>query len=222
VASKDQLRRTIMRFTGFALILALGSTTALAQEVIVGPDSIYALSYFSNAHVTGAPDAALRLVNDGFVSDASPVGDLCASIYVFDSSEEMNECCSCRVTPNGILSLSVNTNLTSNTLTQVSPKRGVIKVVSSYPFNINGIAKVGPSSPISGACDPTVVNPELGIKGWLTHVQKGTGTGFGQTEEELTDSTLGQLEEFDLAEDCKVLGELGSGRGICTCTDSLQ
>src|ERR1700704_3474936 len=38
----------------------------------------YQLNYFSNANTTGAPDAALRLVNTGFLSDASPVGDLCA------------------------------------------------------------------------------------------------------------------------------------------------
>jgi hypothetical protein len=185
-----------------ALILALGSTTAVAQ------DNVYALSYFSNAHTTGAPDAALRVVNDGTVSDASPAGDLCASVYVFDTTEELNECCSCRVTPNGILSLSVNTNLTSNTLTGRVPTRGVIKVVSSKPN--------------AGFCDPTAVLPQTGIRGWLTHVQKGTGTGFGQTEEELTDSTYGAAESADLAEDCKVLIELGTGAGICSCTDSLQ
>ena len=185
-----------------ALILALGSITAVAQ------DDVYALSYFSNAHTTGAPDAALRVVNDGFLSDSSPAGDLCASIYVFDSREELNECCSCKVTPNGILSLSVNTNLTSNTLTAVVPRRGVVKVVSSKPN--------------AGVCDPTFDSPFPGIKGWLTHVQKGTGTGFGQTEEELSDANFSTFEEADLAEDCKVLVELGSGRGICSCTDSLQ
>jgi hypothetical protein len=94
-----------------ALIFAWGSTTAVAQ------DHVYGLSYFSNAHTRNAPDGVLRLVNDGTVSDASPAGDLCASVYVFDSKEEMNECCSCRITPNGILSLSVNTNLTSDTVT---------------------------------------------------------------------------------------------------------
>src|ERR1700730_3828500 len=128
-------RRAIMRVKSFVfgamaagLILAGGSTTAVAQQ---DEDDIYALSYYSNAHVTNAPDAALRLVNDGFVSDASPAGDLCASIYVFDSAEQLAECCSCKITPNGILSLSVNTNLTSNTLTGRIPTRGVVKVVSS-------------------------------------------------------------------------------------------
>ena len=184
-----------------ALILAVGSTTAVAQ------DNIYALSYFSNAHTTNAPDGVLRVVNDGTLSDASPAGDLCASVYVFDSAEQMNECCSCRVTPNGILSLSVNTNLTSNTLTGKLPTRGVIKVVSS---KLSG-----------GSCDAKAVAPQTGIRGWLTHVQRGAA-GFVLTEEELLDSTYSSSESADLAEDCTVLVELGSGQGICSCTDSLQ
>src|SRR6202022_258540 len=202
-------RRTVM-FKGLAfgtiaaaLILALGSTNAVAQ------DHIFALSYFSNAHTRNAPDGVLRLVNDGTVSDASPAGDLCASIYVFDSAELLNECCSCRITPNGILSLSVNKNLTSNTLTGIIPTRGVVKVVTSFPN--------------AGVCDATVALPYIGvnIRGWLTHVQKATA-GYSLTEEELMDSNLGQLEAADLAEDCKVIFDLGSGRGPCSCADSLQ
>ena len=188
-----------------ALILALGSTTAVAQS---GFDDVYAVSHFSNAHVTGAPDGVLRLVNDGSVSDASPAGDLCASVYVFDSNEELNECCSCKITPNGILSLSVNKNLTSNTLTGVTPARGVIKDVSSLP--------------VAGKCDATAQTQQQGIRGWITHPQKGTGTGFGLTEEELMDSFLSTAEANDLAEDCKVLKELGTGHGICSCKDSQQ
>jgi len=182
-----------------ALILAVGSTTAVAQ------DNIYALSYFSNAHTTNAPDGVLRVVNDGTLSDASPAGDLCASVYVFDSAEQMNECCSCRVTPNGILSLSVNTNLTSNTLTGKLPTRGVIKVVSS---KLTG-----------GSCDAKAVAPQTGIRGWITHVQR-TVTSYSLTEEELLDSTYGSAESADLAEDCTVLIELGSGAGVCSCSDT--
>ena len=194
-------KRLVFGAMAAALILALGSTTAVAQ------DNIFALSYFSNAHTTNAPDGTLRVVNDGTLSDASPAGDLCASIYVFDSTEELNECCSCRVTPNGILSLSVNTNLTSNTLTGKSPSRGVVKVVSSKP--------------VGGVCDAKSVAPQTGIRGWMTHVQRGTTT-YSLTEEELLDSTYGSSESADLAEDCTVLVELGTGQGVCSCTDSLQ
>jgi hypothetical protein len=165
------------------------------------------LSYYSNAHTRSAPDAVLRLVNDGNVSDASPAGDLCASIYVFDSSEELSECCSCRITPNGILSLSVNTNLTHDSLTGKTLIRGIVKVVSSK---------------VSGAfCDPNVVAPQIGIRGWITHVQRAN-IGFSVTEAELTDSTYGSAESADLAEDCMVLTEIEGSIGICSCTDSNQ
>ena len=176
-----------------ALILALGSTTAVAQ------DNVYALSYFSNAHTTGAPDGALRLVNDGYVSDASPAGDLCASIYVFDSNEELNECCSCKVTPNGILSLSVNTNLTSNTLTGVTPKRGVIKVVSS----VSNLWSLRPDDRESAY--------SASEAGSLT--SRRPPPDSLSDEEELIDSSLRPSEAGDLAEDCTVLVELGSGHG---------
>ena len=196
-----------MRKLGFAilgLMLILGAGSAVAQ------DNVYALSYFSNAHTANAPDGTLRLVNDGNVSDSSPAGDLCASIYVFDSTEELQECCSCRITPNGILSLSVNASLTANTLTGRTITRGVVKVVSS--------------SPSAGVCNAAVSTPHIGIRGWLTHIQRGIATGtvpaaFNVTEEELTDSSFGAAEQADLAEDCTVLQELGSGFGICSCSD---
>ena len=170
----------------------------------------YQLNYFSNANTTGAPDAALRLVNTGFLSDASPVGDLCASVYVFDSTEQLNECCSCRVTPNGLLTLSVNKNLTGNTLTGGHPTRGVVKLLSSQP--------------VGGVCDPKVQSAFPGIQGWISHVQSNSpgAKSFAITEEELLHSLLGAGEAADLAEDCTALIELGSGSGVCSCSDSGQ
>jgi hypothetical protein len=180
-----------------ALAVVAGSQVAWAQG-----DSTYALGYFSNAHTTGAPDGTLRLVNDGYNGDASPAGDICASIYVFDNHEEFQECCSCRVTPNGYLALGVNGNLTSNTITAVHPQRGVIKVVTSAP-----------------PCDPTYVGAAaFGIRGWLTHIEK-VGTAYQVSVEDLKDSSLGGAEQTDLAEDCLVGTELGSGFGTCSCAD---
>ncbi len=179
-----------------ALAVVAGSQVARAQG-----DNNYALGYFTYAHIPGAPDGTLRLVNDGYNGDASPAGDICASIYVFDNHEEFQECCSCRVTPNGYLALGVNGNLTSNTITARPPQRGVIKVVSSAP-----------------PCDATADRQAFGIRGWLTHIEK-VGTAFQVSVEDLKDSSLGWDEEKDLAEDCLVGIELGSGFGTCSCTD---
>jgi len=194
-----------------AVLAALAAAVAffITPRTAFGQDNLYALSYYSNAHVALAPDATLRLVNDGNVADTTPAGDLCASIYVFEFRlfpllPELIECCSCPIAANGLLTLSVNTNLTSNPFTAVTPTRGVVKVVSSTLHN--------------GICDPTFSSPAIGIRGWLTHIQRNST--FFVTETPLTDSTFGTSEAADLVEDCLVGMELGSGKGTCSCTDA--
>ena len=182
-----------------AVALVLGVGTASAQ------DSIYDVGYFANANASGAPSAQLRLTNDG----ADSAANLCANIYVFDTAEEMQECCSCEITPDGYLDLSVNTNLINNILDHgTKPTRGIIKVVSSYV-------------PIGG-CNPTSYAVTDGIKGWLTHVQKGATAGtFSLTETPLTDSYLSTLElDLNLARTCGFVQSLGTGTGVCSCTDA--
>lgn len=185
---------TLLPALAIALVLGLTSRTAFAQ------DYPFALSYFSNAHAAGAPDGVLRIVNDGNTG-----GWLWSNIYVFDNREELLECCSCGVSPNGLLSLSVNKNLTSNPLTGRIPGRGVIKTVSST------------------TSDPTHVTIRAGQREWLTHIQKGaTATTYGITETTMTDSTLGASEFSSLQADCSFAIVLGSGQGTCSCTDSAQ
>src|ERR1035438_8989050 len=105
-----------------ALAVMLGGT-ALAQG---GDWSDYFVTYYSNANTANAPDATVRAVNDGDTE-----ANLYASIYVFDDSEELTESCSCVITPDGLLSESVNKNLTANPMTGTKTTRGVIKIISS-------------------------------------------------------------------------------------------
>jgi len=49
-------------FLMLAIALMLGGT-ALAQNV--GDNSVYFTTYYSNANTTGAPDATVRVINDG-------------------------------------------------------------------------------------------------------------------------------------------------------------
>jgi len=56
---------------------------------------------------TAAADSALT----GFVIEP---GALCANIYVFDDDQELQECCSCPVTADGVRTLSTINDLTSN------------------------------------------------------------------------------------------------------------
>ncbi len=173
------------------------------------PGTVYTVDYYANANTAGAPDATVRIVNPGTADDPASNGkearDLCALIYVFDANQEMSECCGCYISANGLLTLSVNKNLTSNPLLGTKLQTGVIKIVSStQKFNPLG-------------CDPTVIGPMPSLRAWTTHIQNKVGTAFPSTEGESQSAVLGAGEKADLAEDCKVLEELGSGAGMCTC-----
>jgi len=183
---------TILSILAIALVLGVVSGTAVAQD-----NSTYAVTYYSNANTTGAPDATVRVINDGDTG-----GTLCAAFYVFDDSQEMQECCSCPVTADGLISESVNRHLLSNSLTSFVNHRGVIKVVSTAQN--------------SGVCDPTKGAATAGIRGWATHIQRAT-SGYAITETELHDANLASAELAGLQQFCSFEIILGSGRGTCTC-----
>jgi hypothetical protein len=186
-----------------ALALAAGSQVASAQTT-----DVYTVDYYSNANTRGAQDATVRVINPGTTDESSTeADDECALIYVFDANQEMSECCGCRITPNGLLTLSVNNNLTSNPLLGSLLHTGVIKIVSSQDPKDDDVTP----------CDPTIIRPEPTLRAWATHIQNKVGTAFPETEGESQAAVLGVGEQADLAEDCKVLEELGSGAGICNC-----
>jgi hypothetical protein len=157
----------------------------------------YFTTYFSNANTANAPDATVRAINDG-----SSGGNLYASIYVFDDSEELTECCSCVITPDGLLSESVNKNLTAAPLTGIKPTRGVIKIISSST-----------EADVSSNFLPNT--PTAGIHAWATHVQKLT-SGYALSESPFSDSNLASSEQSLLEQLCSFDHQL-SGKP-CTCT----
>jgi len=196
-----------------AITLMLGGN-AFATGIEGGDYSDYFVTYYSNANTSGAPDGTLRIVNDGDYATTAP--GLWAAIYVFDDSQEMRSCCACYVSADGLLSESVNKELTANEFTgrgQIA--RGVIKVLSS-------------ASP-----DPTDVAIFPGLRGWMTHIQATSTTfpsGAGNdanavekgpwfvTETALADSNLSGTEFDNLQALCSYGLTIGSGYGLCPCT----
>lgn len=173
------------------LALTLCAASAFAQADTLKVD------YFSNANTAGAPDGTVRLSNPGTYAS----GNVCASIFVFDPSQELSECCSCLLTPDGLRTLSVDKDLTSNPLTGVTLNTGVIKIV--------------PTIPVSGACPlPTAVHPTAALRSWGTHIQN---SNFDITETASQDATLSTGEITRLARDCFAVSLIGSGKGICSC-----
>jgi hypothetical protein len=188
-------------------VALLFSGSAFAQ----GDNSYYFVTYYSN-NVSGAPDATLRFINDGggsLILDPIPEPipiNLWADIYVFDDSQELQACGSCFVSPDGLLSEDVKTELTNNTLTGHVPSRGVIKVVTSANGN------------------PTTIGLSSGLRGWATHIQRASATSgaYTTTETPLADSNLTDTEESLLENLCAYAQMLGSGQGTVTCTNEDQ
>jgi hypothetical protein len=187
----------------------------------VGDGSVYFVTYYSNANTSGAPDGTLRIVNDGSEATMAPEGvengTLWAAIYVFDDSQELRSCCACQITSDGLLSESVNKELTANEFTgRGEMTRGVIKVVSSASW------------------DPTNPMPYTGLRGWMTHIQATSTTfpapgpgwkanavekgPFFVTETALADSNLSWTEQNNLGALCSYGLTIGSGYGLCPCT----
>src|ERR1700683_2607783 len=105
------MSETIWRgFLMFVWTLFAGSALAATTP----PADTLKVDYFSNANTSGAPDATVRLTNPG-----TAAGNTCGSIFVFDENQELTECCSCLLTPDGLRTLSVNVDLTSHPLTGV-------------------------------------------------------------------------------------------------------
>jgi hypothetical protein len=176
----------LLMFLAMTLLL---SGTAFAQ----GDNSVYFVTYFSN-NVSAAPDATVRFINDGDTG-----GNLWAAFYVFDDSQELSACCSCGTTPDGIVSESVQKQLTNNPLTGRVPKVGVIKVISS------------------STGDPTATKPTAGLRGWATHIQGATKTA-AITETGFHNANLTAGEQTLLQNLCYYAQILGSGTGVCSCT----
>jgi hypothetical protein len=187
------MMRRITLLVVCTLALALCAGVATAQE----PPDTLKVDYFANANTGGAADATLRLTNPGTAG-----GSLCAAIFVFDPSQEMSECCSCLLSPDGLRTLSVNTDVTGNPLTGVSLTTGLIKIVST---------------PTKGGTCPTYpssLSPVAGIRSWATHIQNSS---FTITETASQDATFSAAELKRLDGECYAIQLDGSKKGLCTC-----
>jgi hypothetical protein len=190
----------------------MAAVAAYAQNPITA-DSPYQVKYASNLTVgdsvvnitnTGAHGAGL-----GFGTSASVTGAICANVYVYDPSEEVVSCCSCPVTPNGLVSLSAKLDLINNPLTRGNPTSIVIKVLGT--------------APIGGTCNnsallATAPTPVAGLAVWGTTLHANTSAAagtFAVTETAFTPASLSAGEYARLAYGCGVVANVGSGFGVC-------
>ena len=132
------------------LVLAM---VAFAQNPITA-DSPFQVRYAANTNLGGGPfDSIINITNTG--ANGAPllgpgfggaVGNICANVYAFSPDEQLISCCSCLITPNGVVNLGVNRDLTVKTLTGVIPSSVVVKLVSTLA-GAGGTGRVAPIVP---------------------------------------------------------------------------
>jgi hypothetical protein len=185
----------------------------------------------------GTGDALLRIVNAGnfsalvaatdspaSVALAEP-GAVCANIYVYNDVQELQECCSCPLTPNSLLTFSVINDLTSNPLNpSESLSAGVIKIVGSRAVN-------GCSSAPGGVTAASFTTITAGLHEWINHTetmasnQAGFTPPFGfitsTSVDEFTAATLDVGELANLQAGCAAINAADrtgtQSIGICKC-----
>jgi hypothetical protein len=203
----DNLRRSrsaaVTRTITLLVLAAALSSAGFAQE----RSTSYNFVDYINAQKAGFPSAQVQVINPGSTGGTSPSGDLCANVYVFSHNQQMLECCSCKVTPDGLRTFSVNTDLTINPLTPAAVPNGVIKIVPSQ-------APATSTCAISTAASTYVPFGTLGA--WITHVHKANGT-FSVSEKAFQTASLSQTELSTLQNHCLFISTTGSAVGICTC-----
>ncbi len=189
----------------------------------------------------GTGDALLRIVNAGNFPElvATPVdsgpdslmvgepGAVCANIYVFNDVQEEQECCSCPLTPNSLMTFSVINNLTSNPLNRSeSLSAGVIKIVGSKPADPAHCGNT--PGAVTAATFTTIAG---GLHEWINHTetmasnQGGFKPPFGfvtsTSVDEFASATLDSGELVNLQTGCAAINaadHTGSQAiGICQC-----
>lgn len=184
-------KKVVLSCLAIALVFAF-TATVWAQE----PADTFKIDYFAYANSGLLYDATLRITNPG-----TSGGNVCANIYVFSPDQQLNECCSCFISPNGLRTLSVQNDLVSNPLTGVKPQTGAIKIVSSA----------------AGSCNAAVVTPVAAVRAWATHLQQAKKGVISVTETASLDATLSASELGSLTSNCAFIQNQGSGHGICSC-----
>jgi hypothetical protein len=172
-------------------------------------DSPFQVRYASNMNVG---DSVINIINTGargaglaYGTSAAITGAICVSVYAFSPDEQMMSCCSCPLTPNGLIFLSARQDLINNIgLTPAFPTAIVIKLLATVP--------------VGGNCRLSAMAPGAltsGLVAWGTTVHAAPGGVYAITETPFIPVTLSEGELARLTGICTFLYANGSGFGVC-------
>src|SRR5262249_45688810 len=133
---------TMSKYFFLPLGMILGIPAVVFAKNPITADSFYQVRYTENLNLS---DARIRIGNTG----GSAGGPLCALLYGFAANTgHMTSCCSCKIQPNALVSLSVWQNLLLDSpLPSPTPNALMIKLLASHP----GL--------VGGGCNPISVIP---------------------------------------------------------------
>ncbi len=219
-----------------AMIMLTAAIATFAWSGIAAAESEEAgqelQNYFSNANTTGG-QAYVNIIAplEADTTGATPAereGETCAMIYVFNTEQSLQACCGCPVTADGLLTLSITSQLANNPVALGTLLHdGSIRILSAYPNAVPGYP-VGPAvycdTSTGVCCDPTasvngfVLTLGSELVAWADHIQNTqiTETVFQAdvpTEEEISNLAF----DDGLPEACAAVIHLGSSQGVCSC-----
>ena len=156
-----------------ALVCITMAVFAQAQTL----DGPFQVSYAANP---SAGESIVNMINDG--ANGAPLlgpgfggaaGNTCVNVYAFDPGEELIACCSCLLTPDQVVNLGVNANLTIKTQTGVVPSSVTIKLLNTLAGDGTKTSCTNSAALAGTAAFPIVP----GLVAYGTTPQQLTGTG---------------------------------------------
>lgn len=187
------------------------SRIVTAGTLVLASNGSFQVSYAANLSVG---DSVVNITNVGAQgaslqsgTGAGITGAICANVYAFTPDEQLVSCCSCPVTPNGLVSLSAKNDLASNTLTPAVPSALVIKLLATLPVAgscTNSAAAVGSATLANG----------MTAFGSTIHGTPAAGS-YAVTETRFSPATLSSGELARVGSLCNFILANGSGFGVC-------
>lgn len=175
-------------------ISATSSDLAGSTSLTVEPQLL--VTYFTQANNSATNvDATVYVTNVGMTNNS-----LCAMVYVFDTQQEMTECCACSASPDDLRTLSINNDLTNHPATGTLPATGVIEIASAGGNH---------------ACNASSSSPGGELRAWSTHIQVVDTSTFAVTEAPFEVVPLTPTNASLLQSQCGFL--MAESHGICTC-----
>lgn len=178
------------------MAVAILGTPPLVQLAAAQPTEDYFVTHFFDTSTSAS--YSMRVLNP-----TRSTNPLCAMVYVFDSTQTLQECCGCPVRSDQLQTFSL-ANLTGNSFSPPPLSAGSIYVVAS---SINH----GTSAAANGGCDPAAsLNPTPALRAWFSNDSQGVSDPFLYTP-------LDSQEQSRLPSVCASAVRIGAPAGVCAC-----